>query len=321
MKKIKIIITVLLISIAFPAHSMENAQDAINDGRTLPIITEGPWKVCTGFLYSDRIVLTAGHCLFDIRNGEPHPKLYVGLPGKTYSKDAPKIPVETMFFSENWSFKGSNDLTDREDFGVLVLKESVYVVGSVTIATENQITKYFNNKTMISTIGYGRQSVTHEHNDITVPKYAEFPMASFSDVEQELQGAWAFMGQKKYWGMKIHLLETPNGPSTCGGDSGSPFYVKEGNNFVYLGPLSWGIGGMPACTGSGWKSNVMYIGSVAAYDYLNLIKQAEDYVGVKTIPTNIVNVNKITIQCYKGKVIKKISGVNPKCPKGYKVKV
>jgi hypothetical protein len=30
---------------------------------------------------------------------------------------------------------------------------------------------------------------------------------------------------------------------------------------------------------------------------------------------------KVTIKCYKGKDIKKIYGINPKCPKGYKVKV
>ena len=30
---------------------------------------------------------------------------------------------------------------------------------------------------------------------------------------------------------------------------------------------------------------------------------------------------KITITCKKGKTTKKVSGTNPKCPKGYKVKV
>ena len=28
-----------------------------------------------------------------------------------------------------------------------------------------------------------------------------------------------------------------------------------------------------------------------------------------------------TTKCYKGKLIKTMSGINPKCPKGYKVKV
>jgi hypothetical protein len=30
---------------------------------------------------------------------------------------------------------------------------------------------------------------------------------------------------------------------------------------------------------------------------------------------------KLTISCIKGKVTKKISGMNPKCPRGFKAKV
>ncbi|NDE48230.1 MAG: hypothetical protein EB019_04610, partial [Actinobacteria bacterium] len=38
-------------------------------------------------------------------------------------------------------------------------------------------------------------------------------------------------------------------------------------------------------------------------------------------PTVIAPVaKKITITCIKGKTTKKVSGVNPKCPKGYKKK-
>jgi len=323
MNKIKIItLSIFLTVFAVPAYAMENAPDAANDGRTLAISSNG-WKVCTGFLYSERIVLTAGHCLFDINTQQLFENMSVGLPGKIYSKDAIKVPVEKVFFSENWHFKGSEDLTDRNDFGILILKDSIYINNKARIATQAQIDKYIENKTMISTIGYGRQSSAHQHNDDTVPKYAQFPIVPFSQVEPELQSAWSYLGGKKYWGMKIHLLQTPGGPSTCGGDSGSPFYVKDGENFIYLGPLSWGIGGMPACSGSGWRSSVMYMGSVAAYDYLDLVKKAEEYVGIVNVPittSNSTQTKKITIVCYKGKSIKKISSANPKCPKGYRVK-
>lgn len=333
MNKLKIILTLALIFGTIPgsAVAMENAPDAINNERTVPVVVgDQSWKVCTGFLYSSRIALTAGHCLFDIKTTKPFEKMYIGLPGKAYFKENYKILVEKIFYSDNWSFHGIDDFTDRNDFGILILKESVPIVGTTIIANENQILKYLENKTMISTVGYGRQSITHDHNDLTTPKYAEFPLVPFNVVDKELQGVWQYEGKKKYYGMKIHLLQTPNGPSTCSGDSGSPFYVKEGNNFVYLGPLSWGVGGMPNCTGRGWQSNVMYIGSVAAYDYLYLIKEAEDYVTKQNViitPTPTTSsstkkpIIKITIKCYKGKEIKKIYGINPKCPKGYKVKV
>jgi len=50
-----------------------------------------------------------------------------------------------------------------------------------------------------------------------------------------------------------------------------------------------------------------------AYKYLDLIQEAENY--VKSHP-----VKKTTIICKKSLLTKKVSGTNPKCPTGYKVK-
>ena len=124
--------------------------------------------------------------------------------------------------------------------------------------------------------------------------------------------------------MTIHVLQVPGGPSTCGGDSGSPFYVKEGEDFVYLGPLSNGIGGIPNCSGNPWKGNKMYSGAVEGNDYLSLIAEAEKFVAdnpyVEPKATNSSSNKKTTITCIKGKTSKKVTAVNPKCPGGYKKK-
>jgi hypothetical protein len=37
-------------------------------------------------------------------------------------------------------------------------------------------------------------------------------------------------------------------------------------------------------------------------------------------PAQVPAVKKFTITCIKGKTTKKVSGTNPKCPKGYKLK-
>lgn len=320
MKKIKIVLIILFTFLSYPAYSMENASDAIDDTRTVPIIVEHAlgdqiWKSCTGFLYSERIVLTAGHCLFNRSTGRPYPKQYVGLPGVAYSTNTAKLfEVETIIYPNGWSYRGTNDLTDIEDFGILILKNPIGITGKTIIANEEQINFYINNKTLVSTVGYGKQSSIHGHNSLTVPKYGEFPLESFSIVQQ-------FLPSNKYYGMKIHITQVPGGPSSCDGDSGSPLYVKEYNNFIYLGAIAWGIGGMPNCSGKPWETDRAYLGSVAAYDYLYLIKQAEEYVGIQSIIDTSAPVKKITIKCYKGKSIKKILSVKPKCPKGYKAKV
>lgn len=329
MNKIKILLSAILLLNISPAYAIENAKDAIGDTRTLPLIIQHPlatslMKGCTGFLYSERIVLTAGHCIFERDTKSIYPKIYVGLPGVTYSKENVKLlEVEKTILPTGFAIKGPNDFSDIEDFGILILKEPIKIIGKTTIATQEQIDLYIKNKTLVSTVGYGRQSSSHRENDLTVPQYAEFPLASWDIVK-------ATLNSNQYYGMKVHTLQVPGGPSNCSGDSGSAIYVKNNQDYTYIGPLAWGIGMHPNCTDRGWQSNVMYVGSVAAYDYLYLIKEAEGYIAKQNIlivPTPIASpspkkpIIKITIKCYKGKEIKKIYGINPKCPRGYKVKV
>ena len=55
-------------------------------------------------------------------------------------------------------------------------------------------------------------------------------------------------------------------------------------------------------------------GADPVYLYLDLIKQAEDFVAQQVVA------GKSTIQCIKGKVVKKVTAIKPVCPKGYKKK-
>jgi secreted trypsin-like serine protease len=167
-----------------------------------------------------------------------------------FSNDSSGEPL----FPKNWSLKGENDFTDIEDFGILILKESISINGKTTIATQEQIDLYIKNKTLVSTVGYGIQSVSHKQNDLTVPQYAEFPLESLDIVKTVLN-------TNKYYGMKINTVQIPGGPGTCPGDSGSAFYIKDGENFIYLGPVSWGFGGIPNC------SNILNLKKINIFHY------------------------------------------------------
>jgi secreted trypsin-like serine protease len=263
-----------------------------------------------------------------MRTNQIFQDVQIGAPNESYTSSSKRTVVAKSFVASNWGNFGWSDeinFNPTGEFGIYILKEPIKVSGKVEVATVEKVKQLTSSSTLVTNIAYGKQLPTDSDNGLPsrTPKYAQFPLVPYETVKKEFDMALSLSGKKKY-NMTIHLLQVPGGPSTCSNDSGSPFYVKENDTFFYLGPLSNGIGGIPNCSGKPWADSKMYIGSVAAYDYLDLIAQAEKYVAdnpyiepkSKTAGFN----NKITITCVKGKTTKKVSGTTPKCPVGFKKK-
>jgi len=306
--------------------AMENGLDAPVDGRTVPVIVQPMGIVCTGFLYSERIVFTAGHCLHNMRTNRIFKDVQIGAPNVTYTASSKRTVVAKSFVASNWGNFGWSDeinFNPTGEFGIYILKEPIKVSGEVEVATVEKVKQLTSSSTLVTNIAYGKQLPTDSDDGLPSrsPKYAQFPLVPYETVKKEFDMALSLSGKKKY-NMTIHVLQVPGGPSTCSNDSGSPFYVKENDTIFYLGPLSNGIGGIPNCSGKPWADSKMYMGSVAAYDYLDLIAEAEKYVAdnpyIEPKSKSAGFNNKITITCVMGKSAKKVSGINPKCPAGFK---
>ena len=328
-KKVITFLSILSLSLPrAPASAMENGFDAPLDGRTVPIIVQPMGIVCTGFMYSERIVFTAGHCLHNMQSKQRFENVLIGVPNETYTSNSKTIPVLKSFVAPNWGNFGWSDGTNFNptgEFGIYVLKQPIKVSGKAEVATAEKLNQLTAAKYMITNVAYGKQTPNQSYSGLPSrsPKSAQFPLLSYESIKPDIENALNFNGKKKY-NMTIHVLQLPNGPSTCSGDSGSPFYVKENETYVYLGPLSNGLGGIPNCSGNPWSDTKMYMGAVAAYDYLDLITEAEKYVVdnpyVESKVVNTAQNKKITIECTKGKSTKKVLALNPKCPVGYKKK-
>ncbi len=76
-----------------PVHSMENGLDAPADGRTVPIIVSNLGINCTGFLFTERIVLTAGHCLYDMPTKKLVENVSIGAPNEVFTPDSKRTEV------------------------------------------------------------------------------------------------------------------------------------------------------------------------------------------------------------------------------------
>jgi secreted trypsin-like serine protease len=310
----------LLISLpVFPAHSIENGIDAPKDGRAVQLYyynnnnnNKHYDKQCSGFLYSERIVFTAAHCA----NGPVNNKImadyaFVGYPDDISYFNSPNISVEKYFLPSNFEWLGNGRSLPSNDFAIYILSKPMAISGKTIIASADKIKEYYDNKTPIRIIGYGKQDQRKTDTYRATPQFAEFPFASESDVN-ELVKIFQKNGFGKN-GWTLHVLVKTGGPNLCDGDSGAGFYVKNEGNFIYIGANSGGLGGGLTCTGEPLIGEYMYFGMNPAYKYLDLIQEAENY--VKSHP-----VKKTTITCKKSLLSKKVTGTNPKCPTGYKVK-
>jgi hypothetical protein len=117
-------------------------------------------------------------------------------------------------------------------------------------------------------------------------------------------------------------------PQGCPGDSGGPITTIYKGERIYLGMGLDGNEGY-ACGASGSLGNKpnSFGHFSPVYKHLDLIKEAEAFVAQQSAPIDstkktvtIPNLKKTTITCVKGKQAKKVVGVNPKCPAGYKKK-
>ncbi len=146
--------------------------------------------------------------------------------------------------------------------------------------------------------------------------------------------------------------------SVCDGDSGAGFFVEKGDTRYYLGAVGGQQGGMPNCQNASWA--VFGVGGgmsgfAATNKSLQFIKGAESLVAedkqkelekteeeIMTVDSRAkqeaetaaaaevkvkqeaearaAGIKKTTIACSKGKLVKKVTGIKPVCPKGYKKK-
>ena len=103
--------------------------------------------------------------------------------------------------------------------------------------------------------------------------------------------------------------------------------TSKKTNLVYYGPLALTEGCVKP-TDDGWMPSTLIFGKKCTFGWLfsdsDKYAVLEPFVLDLTLPTSSsrhpAEIKKVTITCVKGKLTKKVTAVNPKCPAGYKKK-
>lgn len=277
--------------------------------------------------------------------------MWVALPGTDVHSSGTKTAKVIAqygpdYYEDSFYDKGgSNNHGSLYDFAVLVLDQPLSSQ-TFRISTMQETLDLISTGAEVLSLGYGYSN----YNMYSSPS----PMKSKTNIRSQFiwQGAEekGILQTKPYY--KLGMIVQTNFPNNVyhgGGDSGSPLWASINNEWVYIGALSAAVGptaNLPS-TDSIWNDKFWLENAggqyYAAWSFEFLIEDAKKFLSdiekveeekitnpvviqetkpqvvteVPTIPKVVVQ-KKFTIICTKGKLKKKITSINPKCPTGYK---
>jgi hypothetical protein len=236
----------LLLTLAtpFPTSAVEFGQDATGDPNAVKV------GGGSGFLYSERIVLTVGHVI-----GAEHPGAvpYWESEGVIYKPGIVTIAGEKQYKVKKVLIPSTYTKPDyanniiNDDHAVIILSEDIPMTTRAVYATEEQMKRFVKEKSKVELIGYG---ITHgsQRPDLTpinnraphkltstlispqevLDFYRQYPTVDWNQINKP--GVYGIVQRREL--KQSHI---------CDGDSGSVFFVEENNVRYVLGTTGLGL--------------------------------------------------------------------------------
>lgn len=229
-------------SFVVPAAALEGGSEDPGNPRVVSL------NGCTGFLYSPQIVLTAAHCL--TRNGEEYSigVLKPGLETPVQFTGSNVVRAVKTFAHPDYIDRVGNTAAHVNDFGVLVLEKPLAQVSKAKLITEEEAIALSNSKSEVYFTGYGLQSyqdrIDSQTNPRTVlPRTTKFPLVPVADIQARVARHLTWDSSLRSYPDNVLAVSQPqDGPQTCDGDSGSGYYLRDGDAFTYFGVAAWPLG-------------------------------------------------------------------------------
>ena len=331
------IFTAIALLVAFSnqaATAIENGEKAI-DGPVVGITSERSFQIlCSGAMIAPRIAITAHHC-FPTAGNDPDylskDQLLVFQPGSEYNSDTTKRAkvIALVTKKEEWTIGNCAQgfCEDLDDILFLILDQDFSVPNNLRIMTVEDLEKFRISKAPTITYGYGLTSWNSRSSK--VPNSLK---AYLTEPNPGGFGKFAFN------------ISVDGSSNICAGDSGGPSYVSENGLLYYLGPTS--STRRPSCIKEPIASPGFFGGTALVFR-MELLAEAKAKVASRIAEekaiadaqaiakaeaeaeekakakiksdaeAKILAKKKVSIICVKGKVVRKVSGINPKCPSGY----
>jgi len=333
-----LIVSLVLLGLSFaftPAQaSLPGTEDYTNERIVPLLISPSSAKADgSGFLYSSRIVFTSAHTAVTFNSkGERvdfREELSVGKPNSNVKTSGLGVRVIKRFASPGYT---ANKEGDTNDFAILVLERDLMKVEPAQLMTPEIEKDLVEKRATVKMHGYGLHvdlcgasenppCRAKPFDSSLVPRSTEATLRPVSDFAQLIPNPI----QSRF--ANELLFFSPEKTGMCAGDSGGSLTTTYNGKLIYLSNIGTGQNTYGCGMGGGYDGKGGFQYSPQIYKQSELIKEAEKFVaeqiaveGAETKAKAEPAKKKLTITCVKGKLIKKVTAVNPKCPAGYRKK-
>jgi secreted trypsin-like serine protease len=295
-----LIVAFLLTQSSSPAFGVQDGSDATNNSFVVPVYaktSETNHWVCSGALLAPAIVATAGHCVLD-SNGLISTDIRVGNAGsENYnSKNLFDTWTKATSVQITPTFRGGSQIS-ADDVIFIILSRPLPMPVKVRLASESEVISLKNSGAELKMLGYG--FINDEGAEKRTPNSysGTYSYETFADAN-------AFATRSS--------IGNP-----CRGDSGGPMISTTATEIIVVGIITGGRIGKNCSTKEPGGYYVTQGMLLSRYSNLAFSAAVTYISGLESKLIEVQAKLPITITCTKGKLTKKVSGTNPKCPKGY----
>ncbi len=276
--RLALIASILALALLTPmsADGVEFGQDATGDPNAVWVMG------ASGFLYSDRIVFTAAHTI-DAGGGDNFVNAsYLFAPGVKNGSNNKKYWAQKVLKAPTFRDRSDADGTRIDDFGIIILRESMPMRNTVQVASPADIESFIREKAIVELVGYGLQNAAMR-TDLQA-RYNNSPhkMTSVLVAGDELRQYYnsspgLLRPNQTILGLGMRNSEKTG--SNCDGDSGSGIFHQKGNVRYYIAPTGGSQAGIKNCyDNQQFAPAGGMTGITPTHKFLALIKEAEDFV-------------------------------------------
>ncbi|CAH4035081.1 chymotrypsin-2-like [Pieris brassicae] len=186
------------------------------------------WHTCGGSIINQQYILTAAHCIV----GKQANDLSIVVGSHQIKSSGDHYKIKKLVPHENFS-KASG----KNDVGVLQVEGNIQFNNNVQPVELFKQTVPVGKKCLLT--GWGKVNLKKNiyPNNLQM---LYFQTISNNECTQKLHRRASFRP-----GLPINngqvCAKRPNNQGTCHGDSGGPLVIEEGNKFLQIGVVSWGI--------------------------------------------------------------------------------